>query len=68
METRQREDRDTYLACLARLLRDISSRLDTMRKEEPLNVDMCGAVEKRVDFGCFEVVEVKGFGGLEVGK
>ena len=39
-----------------------------MRKEEPLDVDVCGAVENRVDFGCFEVVEAKGFGGLEVGK
>jgi len=45
-----------YLPCLARLLRDICSRLDTMRKEKPLDVDVCGTLEDRVDFRCLEVV------------
>jgi len=57
-----------YLPCFARLLCDIRSRLDTVRKEEPLYVDMCGTVENRVDFKRLEVVWAKGFGGLEVGE
>ena len=46
----------TYLACLACLLRDICSRLDTMGKEEPLDVNVCGTIENGVDFRCFKVV------------
>lgn len=57
-----------YLPCLARFLRDICSRLDTVRKEEPLYVDMCGTVEDRVDFRCLEMVWAKGFGGLEISE
>ena len=57
-----------YLACLARLLRDIRSRLDTVRKEEPLYIDVCGTVEDRVDFRGLEMVWAKGFGGLEIGE
>ncbi len=57
-----------YLPCLARLLRDIRSRLDPVRKEEPFYVNVCGTVEDRVDFRCLEMVWAKGFGGLEVGE
>jgi hypothetical protein len=39
-----------------------------VREEEPLDVDVCGTIEDRVDFRCLEVVWAKGFGGLEVGE
>jgi len=39
-----------------------------MRKEEPLDVEVRDTVDNRIDFRCFEVVQAKGFGGLEVGK
>lgn len=42
----------TYPPCLARLLRDIRSRLNTVCKEVPLYVDVCGTVEDRVNFRC----------------
>jgi len=57
-----------YLPCFARRLCDIRSRLDTVREEESLYVNMCTTVEDRVDFRCLEVVWAKGFGGLEVGE
>ena len=59
---------EMYLPCFARLLCDIRSRLDTVREEEPLYVNMCRTVEDRVDFRCLEMVWAKGFGGLEVGE
>ena len=58
----------TYLPCFARLLCDICSRLDTVREKEPLYIYVCGTVEDRVDFRCFEMIWAKGFGGLEVGE
>ena len=58
----------TYPPCLARLLRDIRSRLDAVCKEVPLYVDVCGAVKDRVHFRYLEMVCAKGFGGLEVGE
>ena len=53
----------TYLARLARFLRDMGSRPETMRKEGPFDVYVCNIVDNRVDLRCFEVVWVKGFGG-----
>ena len=44
------------------------SRLDNMGKEEPPHVDVCDTVKNRVHFRCFEVVQAKGFSGLEVGS
>jgi len=59
---------EMYLPCFARLLCDICSRLDTVREKEPLYIYVCGTVEDRVDFRCFEMIWAKGFGGLEVGE
>jgi hypothetical protein len=59
---------EVYLPCFARLLCDIRGRLDTVRKKEPLYVDMRSTVENRVDFRCLEMVWAKGFGGLKVGE
>jgi len=59
---------EMYLPCFARLLCNICSRLDTMREEESLYVNMCTTVEDRVDFRCLEVVWAKGFGGLKIGE
>ena len=58
----------TYLSCLARPLRDIRSGLDTMREEKPFDIDVCRAVEKRVNFRRLEVVWAERLSRLKVGE